>query len=376
MTEAVVTGSFDVRRVDAEDFLESLRVRNVEMADLENWRFSCPFPGHQHGDENASAYMRDDTTAWYCFGCKRSGNAVTFLAEYEGVSELEARRWLREAYGGGFREPEGGAAREWIRDRMAAQERAEAPEQTYLDESLLDRYWVDWADAYMEWEQTKCGGPVGYMFNRGFEPETLMDWEIGYDDRGQRFTIPVRDHEGRLVGFKGRAWDPERKPKYLVLGDKPGRTARYGYPTYEKSLVVFGLHKAEPAPHRPLILVEGELNRIAMHQKGWPNCGGIAGSDLSPAQARLIRDYADEAILFFDSDPAGDSAAWGWTDEKGRFHPGAVDALEPFMRVGVVPPHEGDPADMDTEDIRRCVHGAMSSVAMRAFVEVPDARRA
>jgi DNA primase len=354
----------DLSVVDTEEFLEGLRIRNLSRSDYENWKFSCPFPGHSNADETASAYMRDDNTAFFCHGCKRHGNAVTFLAEYEGVSFMEARRWIREQWGGVFREPEDGARAEWDR-RFSEEEIAEAPRQTYLEESVLDRFDVDWIDAFCEWSQTGSSeGPLGYMFQRGFEPETLLDWQIGYDPGGERFTIPVRDEDGRLVGFKGRAWDPGRKPKYLALGDKPGRGTRFGFPTFEKSLVVFGLHAAHSERGR-LIVVEGELNCIAMHQKGWRNVVAIAGSSLSDTQARLIRAHCDEAVIFFDTDAAGRAAAWGWRDDKGRYHPGAVDAFEPHMRTLVVPDHEGDPAEMEKAEIEARLADSYSSVSAR-----------
>lgn len=358
---------FDLSVVDVEEFLTAMRIRNLYRASWEYWRFSCPFPGHAHGDEDPSAQMRDDDTRWTCHACKRGGNAITFLAEYEGVSTLEARRWLREAFGDGFREPEGGAAAEWDAHFAGPSSGAADchPQQVYLPEDMLDRYRMDWIDAFCEWSETKDQLALGYMFNRGFEPETLIEWEIGYDERGGRFTIPIRDEEGKLVGFKGRAWDPQRKPKYLVLGDAPGRPVRFGFPTYEKSMIVFGLNRAKH--DGTLILVEGELNVIAMHQKGWPECVAIAGSSLSDHQARLIRGAAERVVLLFDSDPAGDVATWG-RDDGPIHHPGAVDMLEPFMNVWVCPEHEGDPASMDPTEIEDCLASAGSSLMMRTYV--------
>lgn len=364
---------FDLTVVEVEDFLQALRIRNLYRASWEYWRFSCPFPGHAHGDEDPSAQMRDDDTRWTCHACKRGGNAITFLAEYEGVSTFEARRWLREEYGGGFREPEDGAAAEWDAHFSASSgPEIVTQEQVYLPEETLERYEVDWPTAYAEWCETN-DPLLGYMFNRGFEPETCMEWQIGYDEQFARFTIPVRDEFGKLVGFKGRAWESDRKPKYLVMGDAPGRKARYGYPTYEKSLIVFGLDRAE-AIDGTLILVEGELNAIAMRQKGFPHTVAISGSSLSEAQARLIRNVCDRAVIFFDTtredgtpDMAGHIATWG-RDDGPIHHPGAVDMLEPFMNVAVCPDHLGDPADMSVDDIAICVRGAQSSLAIRTGV--------
>lgn len=353
--------SFELDVVDVPEFLEALRVRNVSRADMVNWRFSCPFTGHSHGDENASAYMRDDDTRWFCHGCKRAGNAVTFLSEYESVPFMEARRWLRDHWGGGFVEPEHGARHEWEQRFMFQNSEQDAPLQ-YLDESVLDRFRVDWEE-FVEYDTPD----VQYMFNRGFTVETLNKWQIGYDDISKRITIPIRDEDGRLVGFKGRAWWDEAHPKYLSIGDKDDSNIRYGFPTYEKSIVVFGLDRVVYTGE--LILVEGELNAIAMHQKGWTNAVSIAGSYLSPVQAMLIRQYCDKAIIFFDTDEAGLDATWGWTS-KNKIHPGAVDILEPFMQIRVCPDHEGDPADMDATDIAACVNAASSSVTARPRARV------
>src|SRR2546423_1848655 len=86
--------------------LDALGIRNIARRGVEI-AFSCPFPDHQFGDSNPSAAMNEETTAWNCKSCHRAGNAATFLAEFAGISELLARRYLRERYGSDFREPAG-----------------------------------------------------------------------------------------------------------------------------------------------------------------------------------------------------------------------------------------------------------------------------
>jgi len=88
--------AFDPSNIDVEDFLDCLDIRNVSRATAAEFRFSCPFPGHDNGDENASSYMNEETTAFFCHGCKASGNAVHFTQRVLGISPLEAIRMLKE----------------------------------------------------------------------------------------------------------------------------------------------------------------------------------------------------------------------------------------------------------------------------------------
>lgn len=362
---------FDYEKIDVEHFLESLEIRNLEAADDEEWRFSCPFPGHAHGDEMPSAYMNDRTTAWHCFSCKKSGNAVSFLADHEGVSILEARRWLRDAYDTDWREPTGGMTG-WWHERFYGNPDVELEVNPALDESVLDRFYVDWYVALQDVEGGSDDPVLNYMFDRGFTAETLTSWEIGYDERRERFTIPVRDEEDSLIGFKARSWNPDNKPKYLAIGDR--NWPIYGFRPYQKSQVVFGMNEA--GENDVLIICEGELNAIAMHQAGFTNAVAVSGSEVSERQANIIRWHADEVILFFDSlkidddgntvkDTAGQRCTWGWSDGKGRYHPGAVDLLEPHMTVRVVDEHLGDPAEMNPDEIAKLIESAQTSVSLR-----------
>ena len=172
----------------------------------------------------------------------------------------------------------------------------------------------------MDWEQSEqIDAPeCRYLFERGFTADTLTAWDIGYDDLTRRLTIPVRNHLSQIVGIKGRAWRDNVKPKYKILGDK-GRSTVYGWPVYEKSRVVFGLHHCYR--DEPLVLVEGELDVIALWQQG---IAAIAtgSAHLSPVQQRLVRDHTDEVVVWFDEGAAGDNATWGYYDQDGDFRPG------------------------------------------------------
>lgn len=328
----------NLANIDVENFLEALEVENLERATVDEFIFSCPFPGHNHGDSSPSAYMNtgevdeDKTSLWYCHGCKRKGNAVTFLAEHENISKMKAQRWLREQYDSSFREPkEGTFSAEWDAHFEKLEMKRKIITNEPLEEYLLDQYYINWdfqAYGHSEYVLDK----VYYMFDRGFNSDTLNDWQIGWSQRDERITIPIRDNDGSLVGFKGRAIDAERVPKYKLLGDLPTRQPKYGYPMYDPGKIVFGLYRAMSTD---LILVEGELNVVAMHQLGYTNTVGLGGSNLTDHQIKLIKWHADSVILFFDSDRAGNSVAAN-----------AIEALEPFMPVRIVDSHEGDPADV------------------------------
>lgn len=343
----------DLTKVDTEHFLECMEVRNLNRETEEEWRFSCPFTGHAHGDADPACKMNDETTQWFCHGCKRYGNAITFLAEHEGVSPLTARRWIRDEYDSVWREPEGGATGQWRRRFQNPETGSEV--NPPLDEELLD----DFPSTPQSEE---------YLRQRGFSGRIILDWELGWDPRSEMVTIPVRDDEGRLVGIKGRAVDPEAKPKYKAIGDATSSYTRYGFPTYEKSRVVFGLDRVDPGW---LVVCEGELNVIALHQMNVTNAVGIAGSNLSEIQAALLINKADEITLWLDEDQAGFAAIWGWVDEKEKFHPGIWEALSPHMTLRIVhSPKEGwDAADYLKNGVegpcRGIVQGALPAMRER-----------
>jgi hypothetical protein len=352
--------------VKAIDFLENLEIANISQITADELEFSCPFPDHTHGDEKPSAHMNDGskdpdrTTAWRCFGCGRNGNAVTFLAEYNNISTQEAKALLKAHYARGFIAPKyGSIAKEFEARRQ--QTVTTVTTLSPLDAEIIRKFDVDWS--YYA-EEHKDQPDVAYMLDRGFTPGDLDDWGIGYDPISKRVTIPVCDEENNLVGFKGRAWRKHAHPKYLVLGDKDGRKQRYGFPTFDKSLVVFGLEKYTNSVSQTLVLVEGEIDVMSLWVMGIPAicCGG---SSMSTAQARLIRQYCDEIVLFFDSDKAGQNAVEGIDKQSGEHTPGIMEILEPFIRVKVVGRHRFDANDYlvrgEPERVHRLISGATPS---------------
>lgn len=352
--------AFNPECVDVEDFLECLEIRNVTRATAAEYRFSCPFPNHTNGDENASAYMNEETTAFFCHGCKERGNATSFTAQVLGISPLEAIRMLKQRYQPGGINPDSVSMVEELKKFQAEQEISEAP-QPELSEDVLKRFDTDWfqvAEALTK-DYDSVPEPFKYMQRRGFGPDVLTKWEFGYDPISDRITMPVRDERGKLVGFKARAYD-DRQPKYLVLGDKPNKPERYGFPCYFPSRVCFGAHMIPD--NCELVVCEGELNAIAVTEKTGRPAVAINGSHFSDRHARIIRNFAKRVILFLDEDKAGEAAVWGWVDKDGHYRPGIIERLKDFMPVLLTPAHEEDAAELPAEQIESLLENSESAL--------------
>jgi DNA primase len=342
--------SFDASYVDVEHYLESLGVRNLKRASETEWSFSCPMPDHPGSDENPSAYMNSMTGLFQCFSCKAKGNIVQVTSILLDVSHLEATRLLKEAYMPGYYDPdERDTVKEVKKIMEEAAEREEKLRNHILFDDTKDSFYVDWHYDF------GSGQPYAqYMEARGFEEDALQEWELGYDERSRRITIPVRDEKGNLVGFKGRAWEDYNKPKYLILGDRPGKVSHYGWTPYHVTEVLFGAHRFEHQDQ--LIIMEGELNVVACYQKTRRNAVALNGSNFSDKQAEIVKSKTESVVTFLDSDLAGKLCT-----EK------IIEKLSPYMPVYVVPDHVGDAATMDASTIERTIDSAHSQLEFKLF---------
>lgn len=331
--------------IEVPDFLRRLGIRNVK-EDGQEVHYSCPFPGHTNGDKNPSASMQQGTTIAHCFGCGWSGNAVSFIAELEGVSPLKATQWLREEYGDGFKTPDLGVLEEIntiLKTYGTGATQYVEMGIPILDEEEIEKRSIDWNTCHLGKFRFDR-----YLLTRGFLPETLLEYQVGWDEISQRFSIPVRDEIGNLIGFKGRAL-PGVEPRYLVLGGP-----EYGFEPYETARVVFGLDKAIKYGQswfhtNCLVVCEGELNSISYHQKVGMNSVGISGKFLSQHQAKLITKHCKCAILYFDEVEDAINAA---------------RKLEPYISVKVVTEHDKDIADSTVKEIFTHLSEAMPSVLL------------
>lgn len=330
--------------IDVYEYLTTLGIRNVTNQGKETV-FSCPMSGHRHADNNPSASMNNTTTAWICFGCSRRGNAITFLAELEGVSNALAARWIREKFGGAFQElGEGGMTSEidaWVASMQEAMT-VETVTNPDIGEGWISRYAINWEMVVESPEE--AGEGLCYMLDRGFSPEILDQFEIGYDFIDDRVMIPVRNLDGAPIGIKGRAVGPNRVPRYRVLGG-----GNFPFQPYQTAKVLFGAHDVVPDAKGRVILCEGELNAVRMRQWGYSNAVSISGSSTSEEQARIVRKIANGVILYFDSDEAG---------KAGMLR--AIELLAPFMPTMVVADHEKDAAASTEAEVRELMGKQMS----------------
>jgi DNA primase len=305
-----------LEQIDVSDFLNELGIRNVQPESGGEVMYSCPFPGHSHLDSTPSASMSTveraapdggtyPPTTFHCFGCEARGTAITFLSEYERISPILAKRFIRERFAG-----EVGTSIGNVRDSIErilsrsnndvsdSEVRGNLPLKV-LSEEEVEKRLVDWKDVDFV---CKSGTdilipqPFSYMLERGFEWWTLEQFQIGWDRLSDMITIPLRDENGGLLGFKGRAWQEGVKPRYKMLGGEG-----YGFETVSLSKMLFALHIAkEYEGMLPMIVREGELNAMKLHELGLTNSVGISGKHLSKFQVDMIKKYASCVIVYFD----------------------------------------------------------------------------
>jgi len=330
--------------IDVEEFLNELGMHNVRKDGKEIF-FSCPFEGHAHGDLNPSASMQQGTTKVHCFGCGFNGNALTFLAEYENISPLKASRHIREWLGDAFREPYGSFAAE-IASYFGPKHTVERARNQGLSKVELSKRHVEWREYWFP-DKATTEPQYTYLFERGFTWQTLDEWNIGWDEVSRRITIPWFDSDGTLIGFKGRALDDEignGNARYKVLGG-----SEFGFDTFDMSMMFFGMNKLRDSDES-LIIVEGELNTIALDQAGIEHRLGISGKHISKAQAYILNKMDRDLILWFDD-----------VNDTQK----AADKLIRCNKVFKIPEHDKDPADSIPDEIRDLLSRKESAIMIR-----------
>lgn len=326
------------KNVDAEDFLTSLGMRNITQRDNEI-TFSCPWEVHKFGDQNPSASMNTESKLIYCFSCKTGHNPISFLAKLENIAFVDAQKFIIERYGDG-NSYDGFSLIQYFKRKQNVQDTI--AETTGLNKNNPVIPW-----AYAEERQFKLlGEPLRYLYNRGFQRQTIEHFALGYDELSDMVVIPVCDKDGSLLGFKGRAYRAEfAGPKYLVIGDRKGNT--WGFGTVNVQHEIFnhdGLINSDP-----IIVVEGELDAMMLWQRGYKNVCSLYGSSFTNTQKEKLLASGNDFILFLDSDPAGDKCK-----EK------MVEELSPYATIKVVDQHEGDPCSMTENECAALIENAKS----------------
>ena len=276
----------------------------------------CPF----HSEDTPSFSVSVSKQIYYCFGCHKGGNVIQFMMEVEKLSFIEAVRLLAERAQITLPEPEDDALkklsvqRDEIRDALLEAAR-------YFYTSL----------------NSECGrGAAEYLAKRKIAPQTAKKFGLGYapdewdglyrflrqkgvrDEILQKCGLFTKSKKGGLIDlFRGRLMFPIFDPmgKIVAFG---GRILTDGTPkyinspeteVYSKQRLLYGLNFAKSSKEKSLIIVEGYMDVISMHQAGVTNAVASLGTALTDRQLSLASRYAEEIVLFFDSDNAGRSAA-------------------------------------------------------------------
>ena len=277
----------------------------------------CPF----HHEKTPSFHVNREKQMYHCFGCGVGGNVFTFVMEYENFSFPEAVRMLAERSG------------------------ISLPEENYSDKQRgIDNYKNSLkevnkaAAAYFHYLLTKTEhGKKGleYLANRKLTEDTIKKFAMGYSDiyendlykylKGKGFTdsqikdaglidinekkgatdkfwnrimVPILDINGKVIGFGGRVLG-DGLPKYVNTRETS---------IFDKGRTLFAMNLARRSKRRGIIICEGYMDVIAMHQAGFDNAVASLGTAFTIGQASLIKRYTDEVYLAYDSDEAGTKA--------------------------------------------------------------------
>ena len=277
----------------------------------------CPF----HNEKSPSFSVSRDKQMYYCFGCGQGGNVYTFLMEYNRLSFVEALQNLAQRAGVELPERE-----------QTAEERQQADARVTLRDMNKE------AAVYFHYllKSERGTQALSYLKNRGLSDETINHFGLGYADiyrddlyqylRSKGFTdyqmkesslvnidtvkgnydkffnrviFPIMDMNQRVIGFGGRVMG-DGEPKYLNSPETM---------IFDKSRNLYGLNFARTTKKHQILLCEGYMDVIALHQAGFDNAVAALGTAFTPGHANLLKRYTKEVYLTFDSDGAGIRAA-------------------------------------------------------------------
>ena len=273
----------------------------------------CPF----HGEKTASFSVAPDKGIYYCFGCHKGGGAVNFMMEIEGLSYPDAVRALAKRAGMEVPEDEQYQSRYRQQERLWALMKEAGRfynEQLYtpagaqclqyvqkrgLSKSIVTRFGMGFAPD--SWNAL-----IAAMKKKGYTEQELIDADLVgqkngriYDRFRNRLMFPIIDVRGNVIGFGGRVLD-DSKPKYLNTSETL---------IFNKRKNLFGLNFAKKTKHDYIILVEGNIDVVALHQYGFDNAVASLGTSLTEEHAVLLSRYTEQVVLTYDSDEAGQRAA-------------------------------------------------------------------
>lgn len=311
----------------SDDVIEEVRTRNdivdvvsgyVKLQRKGSSYFGlCPF----HNEKSPSFSVSPSKQMYYCFGCGAGGNVFTFLMEYENFTFPEAVKALADRAGMELPEAEYSEEAKQQRDlktavlevnKMAAKyyycllrapQGAKAMEylkKRELSDETMRRFGLGYASQYSDelYRYLKQQGISDALLKES-GLMTVNERQGIYDKFWNRVMFPIMDVNGKVIGFGGRVMG-DAKPKYL---NSPETIV------FDKSRNLYGLHIARTSRKKYLIVCEGYMDVISLHQAGFTNAVASLGTALTSQHASILKRYTDEVILTYDSDEAGIKAA-------------------------------------------------------------------
>lgn len=307
-----------------EGFLQELKMRNdiTEVASSylnltrrgRNMVGLCPF----HGEKTPSFNIYTENGSFYCFGCGVGGDVITFIMKIENLDYIDAVKFLAQRAGLEMPESTFDDSLSQLRKRIYEANRQAARffhKQLYspigekglsyfhgreLADTTIKHFGLGYAD---QDRFSLCN----HLKSLGFKNSEIVAANLAfqskrssgiYDRFNDRVMFPIIDLRGNVIAFGGRILTDE-KPKYLNTSDTP---------VFKKSANLFSLNNAKNTGKRSLILCEGYMDVIAVNQAGIQNAVATLGTALTSEQALLMKRYADEVIICYDADEAGQKA--------------------------------------------------------------------
>jgi len=274
----------------------------------------CPF----HGEKTASFSVNQDKQIYHCFGCGAGGGVVSFIMQIEGLSFPDAIRFLAEKAGMSVPEEDLSKTQRLRRDRVLSLNReaarffydrlsqpesaaaAEYVRRRGLSSATVKRFGIGFAPD--SWDEL-----IRAMTEKGYEKGELLDAGLVvknksgglYDRFRNRLMFPIINVRGEVVGFGGRVLD-DSLPKYLNSPDTL---------VFNKNRNLFALNIAKKTKQGRLILAEGYMDVVSLHQAGFDCAVASLGTSLTEQQAVLMSRYAKQVVIAYDSDQAGVAAS-------------------------------------------------------------------
>lgn len=311
----------------SDDIIEEVRARNdivdvisqyVRLTRKGSTYFGlCPF----HNEKTGSFSVSPNKQMYYCFGCGAGGNVFTFLMQYENYTFAEAMEVLAERGGIELPKQELSTAQRREADKRARLLEIQKEAAKYffvllrgergrhamayfqkrkLSDETIKKFGLGYADQYRD-------DLYRYLRSKGYEEEILKESGLvtiderrgGYDKFWNRAMFPIMDVHNKVIGFGGRVMG-DGEPKYLNSPETK---------IFDKSRNLYGLNFARTTKRPQLLLCEGYMDVIALHQAGFDNAVASLGTALTSGHANLLKRYTKEVYLTYDSDGAGTKAA-------------------------------------------------------------------